>query len=122
MLREIISVALGGALGSVLRYLAGRCAAALHFTSFPAATLTVNLLGCLLIGIFYGIFEKSTSNTANAFFVIGLCGGFTTFSSFAGEILKMTDRSEWLASAIYLAASIFFGILLVALGRWMTKI
>lgn len=123
MWREILFAGLGGFIGSVLRYLTGKGAAALHLTSFPAATLTVNLLGCLLIGIFWGLFDKTRLSGASesAFLIAGLCGGFTTFSSFADEIWRMTDRGAWLTAIMYLSVSVIFGILLVAAGRYLVK-
>ncbi len=123
MWREILCVGAGGAVGSILRYLAGKGATALHLTSYPAATLAVNLGGCLLIGIFFGLFEKAklTGSAENALLIAGLCGGFTTFSSFAGEIWRMTDRGAWFTAIIYVATSVIFGVALVALGRWLIK-
>lgn len=120
MLREILFVGLGGFAGSVLRYLAGKAAVALDFTSYPYATLTVNLVGCLLIGLFWGILDRTRlADFLNPLLVVGFCGGFTTFSSFAGELWRMTDRGAWFPAVAYLTVSVVVGVLLVAAGRYM---
>lgn len=83
MVKSIMTVGFGGFIGTVARFLISRYFQ-IHFTSvFPWSTFLVNILGFLLIGIVYGIFEKGDffSPDVQLFFTVGICGGFTTFSS-----------------------------------------
>ena len=113
MIRNILFVALGGAVGSVCRYLISRMAD----TSFPWTTLCVNVLGSLLIGIRVGLVNKGVlSPEMKLLLVTGFCGGFTTFSTFANESFSMMKAGDVLLSAIYVGASVTIGILTVWAG------
>jgi CrcB protein len=113
MIRNLLLVALGGALGSVGRYLVSRWMTG----TFPWGTLTVNLLGSLLIGLLTGLVAKgSLSPEMKLLLVTGFCGGFTTFSTFANESFSMMKAGDALQMALYLAASVVIGILAVWLG------
>lgn len=111
----------GGFVGTCARYLVGRWCTEAYPGSFPVGTLVVNLVGCLLIGLLYGIIERydALSREHTLLLVTGLCGGFTTFSTFALDTLTMIDRGAWATVAIYLAVSLIVGIVLVALGRYL---
>ena len=113
MIRNILFVALGGAFGSVCRYLISR----MGDTSFPWTTLCVNVLGSLLIGILVGLVNKDVlSPEMKLLLVTGFCGGFTTFSTFANESFSMMKAGDVLLSAIYAGASVTISILAVWMG------
>ena len=123
ILMNILMVAAGGGLGSVMRYLlAGWCQAWLR-TTFPVGTLIVNVLGCLAIGVL---------NTAFAHFVpireeyrvgltVGVLGGFTTFSTFANENLALLRDGNFLLFALYTTLSVLLGLTATFLGNLMVK-
>ncbi len=118
MIRNLLLVALGGALGSVGRYLVSRC----FETTFPWGTLTVNILGSLLIGVLMGMLAKgSLSPEMKLLLVTGFCGGFTTFSTFANESLSMMKTGSVLLMAVYVGVSVTIGILAVFLGMQISK-
>lgn len=113
MLRNILLVAFGGAVGSVCRYLVSRLLEA----SFPWGTLVVNILGSLLIGLLVGLSGKSiVSPDMKLLLVTGFCGGFTTFSTFANESFAMMRTGEVLIAALYVGVSVAIGTLAVWLG------
>lgn len=102
MIRNLLLVALGGALGSVGRYLFSRWMTG----TFPWGTLTVNLLGSLLIGLLTGLVAKgSLSPEMKLLLVTGFCGGFTTFSTFANESFSMMKAGDVLMMALYIGGS-----------------
>lgn len=115
-MKLILSIALGGALGSVLRFLISK----MFTTSFPLGTLVVNVVGCLLIGLFYGLFANkgcSLSAETRAFLTVGLCGGFTTFSTFMNDCSKLVTLEQYLQVALYLSLSIILGFIAVYIGQ-----
>ena len=113
VLRHVLWVACGGAAGSVLRYLVSRWMPA----TFPWGTLTVNIVGSLLIGVLVGLASKEMLSTEmRLLLVTGFCGGFTTFSTFANESYGMLDSGHILTAACYIGTSIFGGILAVYIG------
>jgi len=119
---KILAVALGGAIGSVGRYLTALVVERYSHTDFPYETLSANLVGCLLIGLTWGYFEKvPLSNEFRLFLFTGLLGGFTTFSAFARENIQFFKAGEYLHSMIYLLVSNVFGLLLVALGFYISN-
>ncbi len=123
MFRFLLVVAVGGAVGSVGRYLM-QLAVARHFIHpFPLGTLLVNVLGCLLIGLFYALAEKGTiaSPEIRLLLTTGLCGGFTTFSTFSYESLNLLENGQYGLMALYVVGSVLLGLLAtfggVGLGR-----
>jgi CrcB protein len=124
MLRNILFVALGGAIGSVLRFLLSKWLQGSVVTAFPVGTLAVNLLGCLMIGVFYGLFDRGALLDANLklFLTVGLCGGFTTFSTFCNESLHLFRSDNILYGALYAGGSVFFGLIAVFLGVHLAKL
>jgi fluoride exporter len=111
MLKNIILVGLGGFAGSILRYAASLAALKIFSTSFPAGTFIVNISGCLLAGILFGMFEKEIiGQNWRLFLAIGFCGGFTTFSAFAFESVYFLRSDHLLHFFIYLALSILVGL------------
>ena len=113
MLRNILLVAIGGAIGSVCRYLLS----GINVASWPWGTFAVNILGSLFIGLLVGLISKGiVSPEIKLLLVTGFCGGFTTFSTFANESFSMMKAGDALQMALYVAASVVIGILAVWLG------
>lgn len=122
MLKTILAVGTGSFLGGTARYLVSLAMKGLT-KGFPWATLAVNLVGCFLIGLLWGIFSKNGSEGSNwaLFLMVGLCGGFTTFSTFSKEALVMLQGGNVWGSAGYVAISVVAGIALVAAGFYLMK-
>ena len=122
MVKEILYIGAGGFIGSVLRYLISQLMKQTD-GSFPWGTLTVNLLGCLLIGILGGLISRNGNISHNLvlFMTVGLCGGFTTFSTFSKEALLLLQNGCYLSFIGYIATSVILGVLAVALGLWIIK-
>lgn len=108
----IMAVAGGGALGSVVRYVVVVQAARLLGLTFPWGTLIVNVTGSFLIGAFAESFALrwDTSQVARAFLIIGICGGYTTFSSFSLDVATLIGRGESWVTAAYVIASVILSI------------
>jgi CrcB protein len=118
-MQNLLLVGLGGFLGSIVRYKLGGLV--LHLTAqqrFPYGTFSVNVLGCLAIGILAGLAERYDmfGPQARLFLFTGLLGGFTTFSAFGLEAAYLVRRSELLVAALYAGGSVVFGIAAVFLG------
>jgi len=110
-------VALGGALGSLLRYLLGAWVQGLLGPGFPWSTLLVNALGSLLIGAVVRLsLEGALSGEVRLFLAVGLLGGFTTFSTFSYETLALVQDGEALQALAYVLGSLLLGFILVYLG------
>ena len=119
MIRDILFVGLGGFAGSVLRYLVGRWLGG----GFPWGTMTVNVAGCLLIGLLYAFAERGnlSSPGLRLLLMAGFCGGFTTFSAFMSDNIAMLRAGEFLPFALYTVGSVLLGLGAVWLGWWLAK-
>lgn len=112
-------VFIGGGIGSVARY---AVSLALNGRGFPFGTFAVNVAGCFLIGLFGALSSRlGWSETTRLLLSVGLCGGFTTFSTFSNECLAMARQGEMLPLAIYAVLSIVCGIAAVFIGWWIAK-
>ncbi len=123
MTKILITVFLGGGLGSLMRY---GVQAAMHGRIspflFPWATLSVNILGSFLIGMFYVLSARfNLSDETRLFLTTGLCGGFTTFSTFSQESLTLLRQGHYAAFALYTLASVAAGIAAALAGGWVGK-
>lgn len=123
MLKTLLIVGLGGGIGSVFRYLTSVWTQKLVQSAFPWATFIVNVLGCLIIGILVGFFTKQQIENSDLklFFVTGFCGGFTTFSAFALENMKLFQTGNSLLALLYIALSVIVGIFAVWTGIMIMK-
>ena len=103
----LLLIGLGGAMGSVLRYLIGGAIQHLSPRGFPIGTLSVNVLGCLLIGILAQLFlNVQTSAPFRGLLIVGFCGGFTTFSAFTHETSGLIEGGEYARAAAYIFLSV----------------
>jgi len=124
MLRTLLIIGMGGFFGSVSRYLLGQGLHRIFDTIFPIGTMTVNILGSFIIGVVYSLAERDNliSPEMRMFLAVGFCGGFTTFSSFAFDKLNLLKDSGFLYLSVYLAGSVFLGLLAVYLGTQIHKL
>ena len=109
---------LGGFIGSVLRYLVSRLTAGVDFASLPLGTLTVNVLGCFVLGLLTGLFERTgnLSPELRLLLTTGLCGGFTTFSTFSNETLQLLLGGHTAVAVFYVVSSLLAGGVMVWAG------
>ena len=118
MIQSILLVALGGALGSVARFLvvlgAGRVVA-----GWPIGTLVVNVLGSFAIGVLYVVLTQRAHLAP--LLVVGFLGGFTTFSAFSLDALKLWEGGQAVQAGLYVAASIILSLAAVALGAALAR-
>ena len=123
VLNSILMVGAGSFLGGAARYAISLVMKTLS-KGFPWATLAANLIGCMLIGILWGCFSRSSNDGSSwaLFMTVGFCGGFTTFSTFSKEALMMLQAGNFWSFAGYVALSITAGIALVALGYWLVRL
>ena len=123
MLKEIIAVFVGGGLGSVLRFLVNKIEI-ISDNNFPYSTFISNFLGCLILGLVLGYFIKNENPNSIlfVFLTVGLCGGFTTFSSFSNESLELIQNGEIFTFLAYLLGSLIVGIVSVYLGTLIFKL
>ena len=108
----LINVALGGAVGSLARYIVGIYAGRWLGTAFPWGTLFINVTGSFLIGAFAESFALrwDAPPSVRVFLVVGICGGYTTFSTFSLDVVTLLNRGEVIAATAYMAASVVLSV------------
>lgn len=122
--RTFLLIGLGGFIGSVARYLTAILFTRIWPSTFPFGTFAANILGCLLIGVVYGISGRMDWLTPEwrLFLATGLCGGYTTFSSFAFENADLLQSAHYWTFALYSISSFAFGLLAVFAGIFISKL
>lgn len=123
MIHPVVSVALGGAIGSVARYAVSELVSRANGTIYPLSTFIVNIVGCLLIGL---ISELAASNhligsDMKLFLTVGFCGGFTTFSTFCNENITLLRGGHVGMAIFYTVVSVALGLLAVYAGMLLAK-
>ncbi len=123
MIRTLLIVAFGGGIGSALRFLVSKAVAENMDGTFPYPTFAVNIIGSLLIGLFYGLSSRGNlgGNSAKMLLTTGLCGGFTTFSTFCNENLTLLRGGNAITAMLYAGISIVLGFAAVAAGYWVAE-
>ena len=117
-MHPLVAVATGGALGATLRYLVASAVQRWISQPFPYGTLAVNVLGCLSAGLILGWLASRSAGaeTLRLFLVVGVLGGFTTFSALGVETLALVREGRTSAALLYVAVSLVAGVAAVALG------
>ena len=123
MIKNLLLVGLGGSIGSMVRYLVQKWLLPVSRNSgFPIGTLLVNIVGCLLIGILFGLSVKNSySESKQVFLLAGLCGGFTTFSAFTLEGNELLNEDRFGFFLLYIAGSVIIGLSATWLGFKITR-
>lgn len=121
MIRSLLLVGIGSFFGGALRYCLSTFVRGCCSEGFPWGTLAVNLLGCFVFGVLFALFQRfgAVHSSWCLLLTTGACGGFTTFSTFAGESIQMLQMGNIVPFVCYVAASIILGLALVALGYWL---
>jgi CrcB protein len=122
---KILLVGLGGSLGAISRYLVSELVARRWSgLAFPVATMSVNILGCLLIGFLAVLAQGSEriSDETRVFLIVGLLGGFTTFSSFGHETFSLLEDGHAALAAINVVVQVVVGLLAVWLGVVLARV
>ena len=122
IIKNIAVVGAGSFIGGAARYLVSLIMRGVS-KGFPWATLAVNLVGCFLIGLLWGVFSKNGTEGSNwaLFLTMGVCGGFTTFSTFSKEALMMLQGGNLWGFVGYVAFSVVVGIAFVAFGYFLVR-
>src|ERR1700712_425781 len=120
----ILAVAIGGAIGSVLRYLVAIESAKILGDDFPWGILIINVTGSLLIGVFVGLFATKWDlpQATRIFLTVGICGGYTTFSTFSLDSYYLMERGQVLMALAYMIGSVVLSISALVGGLYLARL
>ena len=122
MLKTLLAIGCGSAVGGICRYFLTELLSRQELKLLPWGTFAVNILGCFLIGLIFGLIDRgmTISPSMKAFLTIGFCGGFTTFSTFINENFMMLNAGQALSAVAYTALSLALGLLALWLAHSLT--
>ena len=122
IIRNTLFIGCGSFIGGAARYLISVAMKTMS-KGFPCGTLVVNLVGCLVIGLLWGFFSKNFSESSSwaLFMTVGICGGFTTFSTFSKEAIIMLQSGNIVGLISYIGVSVIAGVALVAAGYYLAR-
>jgi len=121
-MKIILAIGTGSFIGGVLRYLVSQLVQSKFLSAFPFGTLTVNIIGCFLIGLVFGLTEKvNLTQEWRLFLATGLLGGFTTFSAFSIETVTMFRDGQFFYATVYISSSLVVGIIATFIGFAIIK-
>ncbi|MBQ7883821.1 MAG: fluoride efflux transporter CrcB [Phascolarctobacterium sp.] len=124
MMLDLVVVAIGGAIGSVFRYLLGNFLSKNYQGKFSLGSFAINILGCFLMGMFMsGLIQRELEETTwKLYLCIGLLGGFTTFSSFGYDALTMLSKGKTMMAGMYAGCSVVAGLFAAITGMLVAKL
>lgn len=124
MIRTLFYIGIGSCTGGISRYLLSKYVQNMTSSGFPIGTFMVNIIGCFIIGLLYGLFDCGNLMNTNLklFLTVGFCGGFTTFSTFMGDNFQLIKAGNFFYCSVYMAASIICGYLFLFLGYSLIKL
>lgn len=122
MLNNFLLVGFGGFIGAISRYGLGMVVTARFSSTFPIATLMINVLGCFARGILFQVFSKEPMPALQLLIVVGFLGGFTTFSAFGIETIELIKRGHSQMAMAYVASSLLLGFVAVAVGGMIGRL
>ncbi|AMB86429.1 camphor resistance protein CrcB [Pseudomonas agarici] len=124
MIRTVLAVSVAGIVGTLVRFATGNLINANWPKHFYTATLAVNIVGCLVIGVLYGLFllRPEVPVEIRAGLIVGFVGGLTTFSSFSLDTVRLLESGQGLLAIGYVALSVFGGLLATWAGLSLTKL
>ena len=131
MILTLFLVAIGGAIGSCLRFWLGwyftyhtkTNSLLINYNSFPFATFFINFFGCFLAGVFFAVFNYHFQHhNLKTFILMGFLGGFTTFSAFSLDFLRLFLATQYWQAIIYAFSSMFFSLLAIFIGYYLVKL
>ncbi|SEM65609.1 camphor resistance protein CrcB [Loktanella fryxellensis] len=121
MIGTALAVALGGAIGSTLRWLTGQAALRLIGPGFPWGTVTVNVLGSFLMGVLVVVLAERGGQRAAPFLMTGVLGGFTTFSAFTLDTVALVERGQYMLAVANAGGTVLIGLAALVLGMTLTR-
>lgn len=123
-MRELVLVFLGGGTGSVVRWLLGKWVNSFHQHHFPWGTLVANVVACLAVGYVIGLADHKQvlSPTSRLFWVVGFCGGFSTFSTFSAETLSLMQNGFTVSSISYVLVSLALCVGATFVGLYLGEV
>lgn len=122
-MKEVIYIFIGSGLGGLTRFGLGKWVNSFHSTNFPFGTFTVNILACFILGFVAGLADtrQIISQQTKLFWVVGFCGGFSTFSTFSNETLTLLQSGNHLTNFIYIIASVLICLTVTFLGLMLAN-
>jgi fluoride exporter len=122
-MKILMAIGTGSFIGGMLRYLIAEFVQTRYLTSFPIGTLTVNIIGCFIIGIVFGLADKGNlTQEWRLFLATGLLGGFTTFSAFSIETFGMLRDGQFWSASAYIFLSVILGLFVAFIGISIIKL
>ena len=120
----VLAVAVGGAIGSVARYLVAIGSGKIFGINFPWGILIINVTGSFLIGVFVGLFATKWDlpQSVRIFLTVGICGGYTTFSTFSLDSYYLMERGQLLMALAYIVGSVVLSICALVGGLYLTRV
>ncbi|MFN3385951.1 MAG: fluoride efflux transporter CrcB [Candidatus Thermochlorobacter sp.] len=121
-MKTLLSIGIGSFIGGALRYLVAQQVQKNVLSTFPFGTLSVNIVGCFLIGLVFALSDRGNlSQEWRLFLATGICGGFTTFSAFSNETIALLRDGQFLYAGLYVTSSITLGLAATFLGYAILK-
>jgi fluoride exporter len=122
-MKLLLAIGTGSFIGGVLRYLLSQFVQTKFLSTFPFGTLTVNVVGCFLIGLVFGFSDRGNLTPEwRLFLATGLLGGFTTFSAFSNETVGMLRDGQLMYATAYISSSVIVGLIATFIGISITKL